>query len=69
MQIPGHGSTYRTLPTARRSGARGGWWHPPEYYDDFKDRRTGEVFANMISVAGESEFGTALVKRFFPSHL
>ena len=44
----------------------GGWMHPAKYYDEFRERRTAEVFANVIAVAGESEFSAALVKRFFP---
>ena len=46
--------------------AEGGSVHKAEYYDEFRERRTAEVFANVVAVAGESEFGTALVKRFFP---
>ena len=45
----------------------GGWGHPAEYYDEFRERRTAEVFANVVAVTGESELGTALVKRFFPN--
>ena len=44
----------------------GGWGHPPKYYAEFKERRTAEVFANVVAVAGESEFSAALVKRFLP---
>ena len=37
-----------------------------KYYRDHREHRTTEVFGNAVAVAGESEFGTALVKRFFP---
>ena len=46
--------------------AEGGWARKPKYYDEFRERRTAQVFANVAAVAGESEFSAALVKRFFP---
>ena len=39
---------------------------------DKKKRKSGreaEAFANVISIAGESSFGEALVGRFFPDTL
>ena len=44
----------------------GGWGHTDEYYGRSKENRTAELFANVMSVAGEGEFSTALLKRFFP---
>ena len=46
--------------------ASGGWGYTAKYYGERKENRTAEVFANVIAVAGESEFSTTLVKRFFP---
>ena len=43
-----------------------GGGHTEKYYRDHREHRTTEVFGNAVAVAGESEFGTALVKRFFP---
>ena len=47
-------------------GTNGGWGHTEEYYGRSKENRTAELFANVVSVAGEGEFSTALLRRFFP---
>ena len=51
---------------ATRGRANGGWGHSVAYYRKHKENRTAEVFANVISVGGASEFSTKLLKRFFP---
>ena len=44
----------------------GSWGHTPGYYARNKENRTAELFANVMAVAGEGEFSTALLRRFFP---
>ena len=43
-----------------------GWGYTPGYYARNKENRTAELFANVMAVAGEGEFSTALLRRFFP---
>lgn len=63
----GSGKMFSDLMDAlTRQRVNSGWGHPASYYKRNKDLRGTEVFANVTSVSGESQFGAKLVERFVP---
>ena len=40
---------------------------PGSYYNSAPGKREAEVFANLVSMMGESEFTSGMVKHFHPN--
>ena len=49
------------------SRATGSIRHKAAYYKQWIDGRETEIFANVVSIAGESEMGARMVERLFPA--
>ena len=49
------------------SRASGSFKHLASYYKQWPDGRATEIFANVVSLAGESEMGARMVERLFPA--
>ena len=49
------------------SRAAGSFKHLASYYKQWPDGRVTEIFANVVSIAGESEMGTRMIERLFPA--
>ena len=57
------------MHAATRGRASGGWTHTNKYYASSPENRNAEIFADTISVAGESRFAYLLLRRFAPNIL
>ena len=54
---------------ATKGRAAGSYQHSDAYYRErlMSGGRETEIFANVVGISGESEFGERLVKHFFPA--
>ena len=54
---------------ATKSRAHGSFRHNNAYYRErlMTGGRETEIFANVVGISGESEFGERMVKHFFPA--
>ena len=60
-----HWSDLADVLTVRR--VNGGWGHSNSYFNEIAGRRQAEIFANMVSMMGESEFARKMVQRYHPN--
>ena len=54
---------------ATKSRAHGSFRHDNAYYEErvMTGGRETEIFANVVSISGESEFAERMVEHFFPA--